>query len=375
MSTKPLKAAAKSGVTHLKTGVAGQPNPLPALSAAGDGAAQPKAGRKAQPNDLESGAAGAQRATPPKTGKAVRLRGLEFPGCKPVYMTREDIANFEGRLEFWDADASTAWVCEPNSPYHERPSRKLVGLAERIALARGSSISSYGHMDLLLRDRLGHARRIMQADESLYLHPAKARLPGISAMVVGEDDFPDVVLEVDHSTDVRRGKLKLYESWGFPEIWVEVPEQRAPSRPRSRLPGLTIHVLEDGAYQVSPQSRAFPGWMAEEIHAALNEAELSTETVVVLERVGAALGTREGTGPSDDLQMRRHLRQGVEKGRIEGLAAAVRQILKARGIPVSEHFPTDAPWFAEVTEEVAINAALTCGSEEDFGVRLRDASS
>ena len=371
MSTKPLKAAAKSGATHLKTGIAGQPNPLPALSAAGDGAAQPKAGRKAQPNDLESGAAGAQRATPPKTGKAVRLRGLEFPGCKPVYMTREDIADFEGRLEFWDADASTAWICEPNSPYHERPSRKLVGLAERIALARGSSISSYGHMDLLLRDRLGHARRIMQADESLYLHPAKARLPGISAMVVGEDDFPDVVLEVDHSTDVRRGKLKLYESWGFPEIWVEVPEQRAPSRPRSRLPGLTIHVLEDGAYRVSPESRAFSGWKAEEIHAALNEAELSTETVVVLERVGATLGTREGTGPGDDLQMRRHLRQG----RIEGLAAAVRQILKARGIPVSERFPTDVPWFAEVTEEVAINAALACGSEEDFGMRLRDASS
>ena len=36
-------------------------------------------------------------------------------------------------------------------------------------------------------------------------------------MVVGEHDFPDVVLEVDRTTDVRRWKLGMYESWGFPE--------------------------------------------------------------------------------------------------------------------------------------------------------------
>ena len=59
----------------------------------------------------------------------------------------------------------------------------------------------------------------MQADESVYLHPARAK-PGPAAMVVGEDDFPDVVLEVDHTTDARRGKLALYEDWGFPEVWV-----------------------------------------------------------------------------------------------------------------------------------------------------------
>ena len=301
----------------------------------------------------------------------MRLRGLEFPGCKPVYMTREDIASFEGRLEFWDADASTAWVCEPTSPYHERPSRRLARLAERIAWVSGASFECYGHMDLLLRDRLGHARRIMQADESLYLHPGKARLPGTSAMVVGEDDFPDLVLEVDHSTDVRRGKLKLYESWGFPEIWVEVPEQRAPSRPRSRLPGLTIHLLRGDAYEVSPESRAFPGWTAEEIHAALNEAELSAQTVAVLERVGAALGAREGTGPDNDPQMRGHLRQALEQGRAEAKAKAVRQILTTRGIEFSEEFPANVAGFSGVSEEAAINAALACDSEADYGVRLQ----
>ena len=62
--------------------------------------------------------------------------------------------------------------------------------------------------------------------------------------VVGRHNYPDVVLEVDHTTDVRRGKLKLYESWGFPELWVEVPEHRVASRPRGLVPGLTIHLLE-----------------------------------------------------------------------------------------------------------------------------------
>ena len=301
---------------------------------------------------------------------AVRLRGLEFPGCKPVWMTRADIASFEGRLEFWDADASTAWVCEPTSPYHERPSRRLTRLVERIALVRGAPFESYGHMDLLLRDGRGRARRIMQADEALYLHPAKMRLPGLSAMVVGEDDYPDVVLEVDHSTDVRRGKLKLYESWGFPEVWVEVPERRAPSRPRSRLPGLAIHLLRDGAYQASAESRALPGWRSDEIHTALNEDARSAETVAALERVGTALGAREGTGPHDDPQLRRHLRQRAKEARIESLAASVRQVLRTRGIDVSEHFPTDVPGFAAATEETAINAALGCDNEADFRVRL-----
>ena len=59
--------------------------------------------------------------------------------------------------------------------------------------------------------------------------------------------LPDVVLEVDYSTDVRVRKLRLYEAWGFPEVWVDVPDER--SSPRSRLCGLTIHVLEAGRYR------------------------------------------------------------------------------------------------------------------------------
>ena len=99
-------------------------------------------------------------------------------------------------MEYWDGATETAWICEPASPYHERPSGRLTRLTERIAQVRGAPIESYGSMDL--RQRNG-PRSIMQADESVYLHPGSARLPGPSAMVIGVDDYPDLVLEVDHT--------------------------------------------------------------------------------------------------------------------------------------------------------------------------------
>ena len=208
----------------------------------------------------------------PSVAAVPRTEPPEFPGCNPVHLPRAEIERYEGRLEYWDATIETAWICEPTTSYHERPARLLTRSAERIAVVRGSHIECYGSMDLLLRDERGEPQRIMQADESLYLHPAHAKLPG-AAMVVGEDDFPDVVLEVDHTTDARRGKLPLYESWGFPEVWVDVPDAPSPSRPRARRPGLAIHLLEDGRYRVAAESRAFPGWTAAEIHEALNEAD------------------------------------------------------------------------------------------------------
>ena len=96
----------------------------------------------------------------------------------------------------------------------------------------------------------------------------------------------------------------------------------------------------------------------------LNEDELSAQTVAVLERVGAALGAREGTGPADDLQMRTDLRQA--------LAKAIRHILTIRGIEVSEEFPANAPSFAKASEEALINAALACDSEANFRMRIRE---
>ena len=64
---------------------------------------------------------------------------------------------------------------------------------------------------------------------------------------------------------------------------------------------MTIHVRgAGGGYGEARESVAFPGWRAEEIHAALTEEPLSAKTYAVLERVGRAMGAREGTGPEDD---------------------------------------------------------------------------
>ena len=236
-------------------------------------------------------------------------------------MTREEFELREERLELWDARAETAWVVRDfPSPTHERPGHKLPALVDRIAAVRGSPIECFGTMGLLQRGRAGAPRRVMQADQSVYLRPDRAVLPGVEAMVVGEHDPPDVVLEVDHTTDVRRGKLPQYEAWGFPELWVEVPDQAARSRPRRLVPGLTIYLLEQDGYRTVAESRAFPGWTAAEIHLAMNEPVLSAHTAAILERVGTAMGAAGGTGPDDDPLLRSQRRKAYNVGHAEGRA-------------------------------------------------------
>ena len=299
---------------------------------------------------------------------------VTFPGCTPRRVPRSAIDTWEGRLEFWDAATETAWVAEPTTPYHEKL-RRLTQLVDRIAAERGSAIECYGSMDLVQSDEHGAPRRILQADESVYVHPRRARLPGSKAMVAGEHDFPDVVLEVDHTTDVRRGKLGLYEAWGFPEVWVEVPNDRAASRPRGRRPGLTIHRRVAGACHASAASGVFPGWTAAEIHAGLNETMLSERTFAVLQRVGAALGARDGTGPDDDPMLGWHRRQGRAEGAAQGRAAArlqmVREMLRARGIAVSDENLAYLSALDAASDDAVVRAALACNGEADFIARLR----
>ncbi len=298
----------------------------------------------------------------------------DFPGCKPVRLPREELDHGDVRLEYWDAVTETAWICDRVSSYHEGPARLLTRLVSLIAQVRGAPVRCFGHTDLTERDEHGEPRLIMQADEMVYLHPTRARLP-LPVLTIGEHDFPDVVLEVDHTTDVRRRKLPQYESWGFTELWVEVPEARASGRPRSRRSGLTIHLLEDGAYREAAASRAFPGWAAAEIHAALNEETFSARTSAVLERVGAVLGEREGTGPDDDpllgAQRRRSRAEGHAEGRAEERAELARAMLAARGIEVSAGFP-GVPGFAELPHQAIVAAAAACVSEADFRGRLHN---
>ena len=121
----------------------------------------------------------------------------DFPGCEPFHLPAGELDRYERRLEFWEARTETAWkVREPTTIYHERPSRRLGRLAERIESLRGSRIESVGSADLARFDAAGNKDSLVQVDEALYLHPGRSRVPG-PAIDVDRDPLPDVVLEVD----------------------------------------------------------------------------------------------------------------------------------------------------------------------------------
>ena len=181
-------------------------------------------------------------------------RPEDFPGCESFHLPASEIEHYEGRLEFWDGVTETAWkVSEPTSIQHEQPSRLLVQMAGQFAMVRGSRIVSFGSADLVRLDAAGRRRWLMQADEVLYLHPDRVRLKG-PAIDVDADPLPDVVLEVDHTTDVRRRKLGIDKESGFPEVWVLVPWEAS-----VRAPGLAIHVRRGSGYREEGESRAFRG--------------------------------------------------------------------------------------------------------------------
>ena len=298
----------------------------------------------------------------------------DFPGCESFHLPEGELEGYEGRLEFWDGYTETAWkVSEPTSAYHEGPSRRLVQMAERVAALRGSRIACFGASDLVRRDAAGRRRWLMQADEVLYLHAERARLGrDIGRDIdVERDALPDVVLEVDHSTDVRRRKLGIYQESGFPEIWVLVPWEES-----VRAPGLAIHVRGDaGGYREEAESRAFPGWKAEEIYRVLTEDPLSEGAWRALERVALAMGAREGTRPEDDPLTRsvslKAEARGYTRGRREMLEANVRAVLTSRGIEAALDSPQDRALFGAVSAEVLVAAALACTGEADFRRRVR----
>ena len=351
-----------------------------------------------------------------ETGASIVLDDAvyEFPGCQPVRIRRDEIVDYEGRYEFWDASTETAlMVCEPTSPYHERSSVRLARMTDRIAAASGIDIQVLGASDLLLSDADGNRHRIMQADQIVYTRSIMARPLG-HAVEVAAADIPDVVLEVDLTTDVRRGKLKLYESWGFPEVWVEVPDQRAPSRPK-REPGLTIYRLGADGYREIDKSDAFPTWMGAEILVGINEYRfgqpISEATATVLRRVGRLMGQAAGSGPDNDPFLRAEREVSRDEGRAEGRAQGqaegraqgrmegrvqgqaegrtrgrsegrldvlrdvLGEIFETRRIRLSPQFDDRlVPW-TEWPAKVLLDAARTCHDEANFWVRLARARS
>ena len=300
--------------------------------------------------------------TDPELGTGT-FRDEDFPGCESFPLPASEIDTYEGRLEFWDGVTETAWkVCEPTSIQHEEPSRLLVQMATRLEILRGSRVACLGSADLVRRDAAGRKRWLMQADEVLYLHPDRVRLRG-PAIEVDTDPLPDVVLEVDHSTDVRRRKLGIYKESGFPEIWVLVPWEVS-----VRAPGLAIHVRRGAGYREEGESRAFPGWKAQEIHRALTEAPMSATAWRALERTARAMGAREGTTPQHDPLM------ASESARVQARshARAVVATLRARGIEVSSRMHDDWKQLAGLPIDRLMAAAVACTGEADFRRRIAD---
>ena len=301
-----------------------------------------------------------------RTGEPAAYRDEDFPGCESFHLPESKLDSYEYRLEFWDGATETAWkVCEPTSIYHERPSRRLGRMAERVESLRGSAIETFGSADLLRADATGRKRWLMQADEVLYLYPDRVRLQG-PAIEVDRDPLPDVVLEVDHTTDVRRRKLGIYKGSGFPEIWVLVPWESS-----VRRPGLTIHVRRGDGYREERTSRAFPGWGTEEIFRALTEAPMSEGAWRALERVALAMGAREGTKPDDNPLMRSQKAIARTEGRGEMLAESVLAVLNARGIALARGPAALRDLLGPLSSDAALAAALACTDEADFRHRVR----
>ena len=312
----------------------------------------------------------------------------DFPGCVPIPMTAEQFEAYDGGLEYWSRERGMAWVLRDGGPDHESPGGHLPTLLTRVAMERGSPIRCWGGLRMVVVDRDGRATEAMHPDQSVYLRP-KRWTPSGTETVIGRDRPPDVVLEVDHTTDVRQKKLSIYQRWRFPEVWVETPDAPSASRPRGMVPGLSIYVLEDDEYRLARESVALPTWQPYEIHAALNEPSSSPGTIEPLVRVGRALGDLDGTGPIDDVQIAGYMRrahgvgqrtgfargrehghtEGFAAGRRDALASAAVEVLRLRGIEVSDDTQRR---LAEttLTGEALLAVAMRCATEVDLRVQL-----
>ena len=341
----------------------------------------------------------ALQAHTPRTASAAK-RSADRPklastfsltGCQPFPLPAAEMADYDGRYEYWEA--GVGWELRDVSPKHEQPRIRLVELIQDIAKMRGTAIAMFGTADLQERDADGGRVRAAEADELIYLDGPES-LPDV--FVIGVHPLPDVVFEVDLTTDIRNRKLDVYASWGIPELWVEVPDAHMASK--RKRPGLTIHVLQprDGCFREQAESVAFPTLSAHEIHAALNNPFTSESTVRTVRRVGRILGQRTGTGPENDPFLgterrlsrlagwregrTRGIEEGLAEGREEGLAegrlaervSMLEELLRARGIPVGSQLADNADRIGALAHDAVLRTAVESADLDEFLNRLRE---
>ena len=79
---------------------------------------------------------------------------------------------------------------------------------------------------------------------------------------------------------------------------------------------------------------------------------------------------REGTRPEDDPFTHALSRKAETRGRMDAVAAA----LRARVITVTSEFTQDEGFFARLSIETMMAAALACTGEDDFRRRIGEAA-
>lgn len=122
----------------------------------------------------------------------------------------------------------------------------------------------------------------------------------------------------------------------------------------------------------------------------MNEPLPSAAITRVLERLGRALGDRDGTGPDDTPWLHRQRqkgraeghtegraeghaegrKEGIVEGRAELLNVVIRKTLASRGISAGD-VTRYAAELAELTDEDVMDALLECRAAADFRARLR----
>ena len=154
---------------------------------------------------------------------------LEFVGCDPLPVTREEIEGpeWEGRrVEYWHAATETAWVArEGATPFHEALPSALAKILERVAMFRGSPIDCMGATDLRFHTPEGELLGFIQADQLVYLRPERTALLDAGEMVVGTSRFPDPRLRSGHhrgcqlepDAALRSGPDSARSRWKLPK--------------------------------------------------------------------------------------------------------------------------------------------------------------
>lgn len=147
---------------------------------------------------------------------------LTFVGCETCRMTVAEYRALEDeRIELFDFETARVWrVADGPEVPHEHPLTMFRKFVERVAMVRGAPIMLGGEAGLHLLDADRAQVRAMHPDEMVFLDPQRQDRIGSRYVWGGPQEHPDVVLEVDDTTDVRRSKLLVYADWGFPELWV-----------------------------------------------------------------------------------------------------------------------------------------------------------